>query len=119
MGTDYECKVIYAENLDTFSNDPKSITDFLVDKHNFKLKGTRSFKFYLGCDFIRDKESYVFPLNKFINKITFIHLNNIIVKPKIKIFSSSDKGNHCELHTPELLDNDSIKKYQLLKGPLN
>ena len=34
--------------------DPKGLVDILTSKHKFKLKGTGTISYYLGCDFVRD-----------------------------------------------------------------
>ena len=47
-----------------------------------------------------------------------IYQNTFGVKPKLNTFSPLDKGDHPELDTSELLDQDCIQKHQSLTGAL-
>ena len=52
----YECIAIYVGDLLIASKCPKSIIDFLTNKHCFKLKGTSPISYHLGCDFGRNND---------------------------------------------------------------
>jgi hypothetical protein len=47
--------VVYVDDLAIVSEDPEAITDILMNKYRFKLKGTGPIKFHLGCDFYQDE----------------------------------------------------------------
>ena len=119
MDTYYEYIAVYVDDLLIVSKDPKLITDILVNKYNFKLKGTGPIKYHLGCDFTRDKEGVLcFAPKKYIEKMIDSYQNTFGVKPKLNISSPLEKGDHPELDTSELLDQDGIQKYQSLIGAL-
>ena len=59
------------------SKNPKAITDELVDKHKFKLKGTGKLNYLLGCDYFRDKDGVLcMAPKKYVEKMmeTYIRL---------------------------------------------
>jgi hypothetical protein len=41
---------MYLDDLAISSKDPKAITDTLMNKYNFKLKGTGEIEYHLGND---------------------------------------------------------------------
>jgi len=47
------CKhiAVCVDDLMIASKDPEAIANVLMEKHQFKLKGTGPAKFHLGCDF--------------------------------------------------------------------
>ena len=51
-----EYVAIYVDDLAITSNDPEAITNALMEKHGFKLKGTEPITFHLGCDYFRDDD---------------------------------------------------------------
>ena len=72
MDTHYEYIAVYVDDLLIVSKEPKLITDTLVNKYNFKLKGTGPIKYHLGYDFTRDKEGILcFSLKKYIEKMIY------------------------------------------------
>ena len=119
MDTHYEYIAVYVDDLLIVSKNPKEITDILVNKYKFKLKGTGLIKYHLGCDFYRDEEGVLcFAPKRYIEKLIDIYKNTFGVKPKLNISSPLEKGDHPELDTSELLDQDGIQKYQSLIGAL-
>ena len=50
----HEHIVICVDDLLIVSKSPQIILDALINKHKFKLKGTRNISYHLGCDFSRD-----------------------------------------------------------------
>jgi hypothetical protein len=50
----YEYIAVYVDDLAIAAKNPKEITDTLMKKHTFKLKGTGPIKYHLGCDFFQD-----------------------------------------------------------------
>jgi hypothetical protein len=53
----YEYIATYVYNLAVSSNDPKAITDNLMNKYNFKLKGTGEIEYHLGMSFHRNDQN--------------------------------------------------------------
>ena len=51
----YECIIVHAGNLLIASNKLERIVSTLLNDYKFRLKGTGSIKYYLGCDFFRDE----------------------------------------------------------------
>jgi len=47
----YEYVAVYIDDLAIASKDPKSITDALMNRHGFKLKGTGPIEYHLGMSF--------------------------------------------------------------------
>jgi hypothetical protein len=50
----YEYITTYVDDLAVSSKDPKAITDTLMNKYNFKLKGTGEIEYHLGMSFHRN-----------------------------------------------------------------
>jgi hypothetical protein len=50
----YEYIAMYVEDLAVGSKDSKAITDTLMNKYNFKLKGTGEIEYHLGMLFHRN-----------------------------------------------------------------
>jgi hypothetical protein len=50
----YEYIATYVDDLAISSKDPKAITDTLMNKYNFKLKGTGEIEYHLGMSFHRN-----------------------------------------------------------------
>ena len=118
MGDHYEYIAVYVDDLALASKNPQAIVDVLTKKHNFKLKGTGPISFHLGCDFFRDSEDTLcYAPRKYIEKMIASYERIFGSKPK-QYTSPLVKGDHPELDTSELLDDDDIKKYQSMIGAL-
>jgi hypothetical protein len=50
----YEYIATYVDDLAISSKDPKAVTDTLMNKYNFKLKGTGEIEYHLGMSFRRN-----------------------------------------------------------------
>ena len=104
-----ECIKVHMDYPAIVLKDPKAITDLLSNKYNFKLKGTGPISYHLGCDFVRDSEGVLcFAPKKHIEKMIDSCKNIFGCKPKLNVSLHSDKGDHPELDSLELLDQDSI-----------
>jgi hypothetical protein len=82
----YEYVATYVDDLCLRMLDPKSFTDTLQKKHNFKLKGTSPIDFHLGQSFSRNF------MGRNPGKLC-LHLNKTIIH-KWTILLSSDKTRH-------------------------
>jgi len=117
-GDHYERIAVYVDNLMIASKDPDSIIKMLMEKYQFKLKGTGPTKFHLGCDFFRDEEGVLcYAPKKYIEKIleNYHRIFGTWPKPATSLLTT---GDHPELGTSELLNKDDQKVYQSLIGAL-
>jgi hypothetical protein len=53
----YEYIPTYVDDLAISSKDPKAITETLMNKYNFKLKGTGEIEYHLGMSFRRNNRN--------------------------------------------------------------
>ena len=87
------------------SKDPQSITQTLITKYKFKLKGTGAISYHLGYDFFRDSNRILcFDPRKCIEKIASGYETMFGSKPSAKVHLPLEKGDHPELDTSEFLD---------------
>ena len=85
--------------------------DVLETKHSFKLKGTGPIEFHLGCDFFRDEEGILcMAPKKYIEKMIMSYETMFGEKPSTKVHSPLEKGDHPELDTSELLDQNGVQQ---------
>jgi hypothetical protein len=118
-GNIYEYIAVYVDDLAIAAKDPKGITDILMDKHKFKLKGTGPITYHLGCDFFRDKDGVMcMAPNKYIDKMVSTYEQMFGCKPCTRVSSPLEKGDHPEIDTSDLLDEKGIQQYQSLIGAM-
>jgi hypothetical protein len=66
----YEYIASYVDDLAISSNDPKAITDTLMNKYNFKLKGTGEIEYHLEMSFRRnDRNELCISPQRYIEKM--------------------------------------------------
>ena len=117
-GDHYEYIAVYVDDLLIVSKDCLKITQTLLDKYNFKLKGTGPIEFHLGCDFFRDEDGNLcYAPRKYIEKCLENYKRMFGKYPK-EYKSPLKKGDHPELDTSNLLDMEGQKIYQSLIGSL-
>ena len=117
-GDHYEYIAVYVDDLLLVSKNPKLLLDTLKEKYDFKLKGSGSIEFYLGCDYFRDDDGVLcYAPRKYIKKTIETYERLFKKKPK-EYKSPLDKGDHPELDDSELLDFEGVKLYQSLIGSL-
>ena len=115
----YEYVAVYVDDLAIAMADPQVLVDILEGKHKFKLKGTGPIEFHLGCDFFRDEDDVLcMAPKKYIEKMAMGYETMFGEKPSTKVHSPLEKGDHPELDTSELLDQNGIQQYQSLIGSL-
>jgi hypothetical protein len=96
---------VYVDDLAIAMADPQQFVDVLEKKHKFKLKGTGTIAFHLGCDFVRDDKGILcMALKKYIEKMMMGYEQMFGEKPSTMVHSPLEKGDHPELDTSELLD---------------
>jgi hypothetical protein len=117
-GDHWEYVAVYVDDLLIVSKNPKDITDTLERDHKFKLKGSGPISFHLGCDFMRDDDDVLcYAPKKYIEKLLDTYERMFGSKPR-QVSSPLEKGDHPELDSSELLNEDDIKKYQSMIGAL-
>jgi len=117
-GDHYKCIAVCVDDLMFASKDPETIVKTLVEKYQFKLKGTGPTEFHLGCDFFCDKQGVLcYVPKKYFEKILEDCRQIYGAWPK-PATSPLTAGDHPELGTSELLDEDNQKIYQSLIGAL-
>jgi len=115
-GDHYECIAVHVDDLMIASKDPDLIIKILMEKHQFKLKGTGLTKFHLCCDFFRDEEGVLcYAPKKHIEKILENYCRICGTWPK-PATSPPTAGDHPELDTSELLNEHNQKVHQFLIG---
>ena len=115
----YKYIAVYVDDLAIAMADPQSFVDVLELKHKFKLKGTGPIKFHLGCDFFHDEDSVLcMAPKKYIEKMAMGYETMFGEKPSTKVHSPLENGDHPELDTSELLDQNGVQQYQSLIGSL-
>ena len=115
----YEYIGVYVDDLAIAMAEPQAFVNILEQKHGFKLKGTGEISFHLGCDFFRDEEGVLcMAPRKYIEKMMMSYETMFGEKPSTKIHSPLEKGDHPELDTSELLDQNGVQQYQSLIGSL-
>jgi len=108
-GDHYEYIAACVDNLMIASKDPDLIIKILMEKHQFKLKGTGPTKFHLGCDFFCDEEGVLcYAPKKHTEKILENYCRIFGAWPK-PATSPLPTGDHPELETSELLNEDDQK----------
>jgi len=113
----YEYIAIYVDDLMIASKNPKAITDELMNRFQFKLKGTGPLTFHLGCDYYRDDDGVlcVSP-KKYIEQFLSSYQRIFGKPPNMKFRSPLEPNDHPELDTSDELDMDDTVLYQSLIG---
>jgi len=115
-GDHYEYIAACVDNLMIASKDPDSIIKMLIEKRQFKLKGTGPTEFHLGCDFFRDEEGVLcYAPKKHIEKI-LDNCRRIFGAWPEPATSPLTTGDHPKLDTSVLLKDDDQKTCQSLIG---
>jgi hypothetical protein len=91
----YEYIAVYVDHLAIAMADPQEFVDVLEKKHKFKLKGTGTIAFHLGCNFFCD-DKYILCMapKKYIEKMMMGYGQMFGEKPSTKVHSPLDKGGH-------------------------
>ena len=115
----WEYVAVYVDDLAFVVRDPKSFVNTMTRKYNYKLKGTGSISFHLGCDFFRDDDGVLcMAPRKYTEKMVDGYKMMFGEKPKINMFSPLEKGDHPELDNTDQLNIDGVQRYQSLIGSL-
>ena len=118
-GDVYEYVAVYVDNLAFAMKDPNELVKQLVNKHKFKVKGTGSISFHLGCNFFRDEDNVLcMAPKKYIEKMIDRYQRMFGEKPKMNVYSPLEKSDHPEINTSKLLEPKQIQMYQSLVGSM-
>ena len=118
-GDIYEYIAVYVDDLAVAARDPKEIVDKLCNQYKFRLEGTGPIAFHLGCDFFRDEDGVLcLSPKKYIDKMVDAYVRMFGSNPKTTYRSPLEKGDHPEMDTTALLDQDGITMYQSMVGSM-
>jgi hypothetical protein len=99
--------------------DPKSFTDTLQKKYNFKLKGTGPIDFHLGQSFSRNDDGEMeISMKRYIDKMIDTYVQLYGETPR-KALSSLEQNDHPEMDDSPFLRQDETQQIQSLIGPCN
>ena len=117
----YEYIGLTVDSLAITEKEPKEIIGELQNRHNFKLKGTVSIAFRFGCDFYCDDDGILcMQFRKYIETMIEMYerLFRTRLSRKFDFDSPLEKGDHPEMDTSDLLDDDGTQLYQSLIGAM-
>ena len=114
----YEYVCIYVDDLAVMAENPPEIFQMLREVGRYKLREEEGISYHIGGDFTRDPDGTLcYGAKTYVKRMLVNYERMFGVMPK-EFNSPLEPGDHPELDTSELLDNDGIKKYQSLIGAL-
>ena len=117
-GDHYEYIAVYVDDLLIATKAPEEIIKELKETHGFKLKGTGAVEFHLGCNYFRDSNGILcYAPRQYIEKMMDNYKRLFGGLPK-KSKTPLEPGDHPELDTSPLLDEEKTRLYQSLIGAL-
>jgi hypothetical protein len=117
-GNLYEYVATYVDNLCLGMLDPKSFTDTLQKKYNFKLKGTGPIDFHLGQSFSRNDDGEMeISAKRYIDKMINTYVQLYGEKPR-KASSPLEQNDHPEMDDSPFLRQDETQQFQSLIGAM-
>ena len=119
-GDIYEYIATCVDDLCLALKDPAAFAETLKDRFGFKLKGTGKISFHLGMDFFRDENGVlcIKKPEKYIQEMVDNYKRLFGENPTSNVHSPLERGDHPELDSSELLDQEGIKICQSLIGAL-
>jgi hypothetical protein len=98
--------------------DPKSFTDTLQKKCNFKLKGAGPISCHLGQTFSRNKNGEMeISAKRYVDKMMDTYVQLYGEKPR-KVSSPLDQNDHPEMDNSPFLGQDKAQQCQSLVGAM-
>jgi hypothetical protein len=108
----------YVDNLCLGMLDPKSFTDTLQKKYNFKLKGTGPIDFHLGQSFSwNDDGEMEISVKCYADKMMDTYIKLYGEKPR-KASSPLEQNDHPEMDNSPFLGQDETQQFQSLIGAM-
>jgi hypothetical protein len=115
----YEYITTYVDDLAISSKDPKAITNTLMNKYKFKLKGTGEIEYHLGMSFCRnDRNELCISPQWYIEKMVDKYKRLFGESPSHCPQSPLESNDHPEIDSSEFLSEEDIQKYQSLIGAM-
>jgi hypothetical protein len=117
-GNLYEYVATYVDDLCLGMLDPKSFTDTLQKKYNFKLKGTGPIDFHLGQSFSwNDDGEMEISAKCYVDKMIDTYVQLYGEKPR-KALSPLEQNDHPEMDDSPFLGQDEMQQFQSLSGAM-
>jgi hypothetical protein len=114
----YEYVCIYVDDLAVMAEDPAAIYEMLRTVGKYKLVEEDGIKYHIGGDFFRDPDGTLcYGAKTYIKRMLANYERMFGTMPRDSN-TPLEPGDHPELDTSELLDDDGIKKYQSMIGAL-
>jgi hypothetical protein len=114
----YEYVATYVDDLCLGMLDPKSFTDTLQKKYNFKLKGMGPIDFHLGQSFSRYEDGEMEVSAKcYVDKMVDTYVQLYGEKPR-KALSPLEQNDHPEMDNSPFLGQDKTQQFQSLIGAM-
>jgi hypothetical protein len=114
----YEYVATYVDDLCLGMLDPKSFTDTLQKKYNFKLKGTSPIDFHLGQSFSwNDDGEMEISVKCYVDKMIDTYIKLYGEKPR-KASSPLEQNDHPEMDNSPFLGQDETQQFQSLIGAM-
>ena len=116
----YEYIAVYVDDLAIASRNPKTVTDMLMSRYSFKLKGTGPISYHLGMEFFRDKNGVLcISARRYVEKMLDTYKRLFGKAPSTRdCMSPIADGDHPELDTSEFLEGNDVVIYQSLIGAM-
>jgi hypothetical protein len=103
----WEYIAVYVDDIAIASKDPNVISQYLENTCKFKLKGSGPITFHLGCDYYRDEhDTLCYAPRKYIDRMVSTYERLFGERPSRKFSSPLEKGDHPEIDTSDLLDEE-------------
>jgi hypothetical protein len=117
-GNLYEYVATYVDDLCLGMLDPKSFTDTLQKKYNFKLKGSSPIDFHLGQSFSwNDHGEMEISAKRYVDKMIGTYVQLYGEKPR-KASSQLEQNDHPEMDNSPFLGQDEMQQFQSLIGAM-
>jgi hypothetical protein len=114
----YEYVATYVDDLCLGMLDPKSFTDTLQKKYNFKLKGTGPIDFHLGQSFSRNDDGEMeISAKRYVDKMIDTYVQLYGEYPR-KASSPLEQNDHPEIDDSPFLRQDETQQFQSLIGAM-
>jgi hypothetical protein len=114
----YEYVATYVDDLCLGMLDPKSFTDTLQKKYNFKLKGMGPIDFHLGQSFSwNDDGEMEISAKCYVDKMIDTYVQLYGEKPR-KASSPLEQNDHLEMDDSPFLRQDEMQQFQSLIGAM-
>jgi hypothetical protein len=115
----YEYVATYVDDLCLGMLDPKSFTDTLQKKYNFKLKGTGPIDFHLGQSFSWNEDGEMeISTKRYVDKVMDTYVQLYGEKPRRKASSPLEQNDHLEMDDSPFLGQDETQQILSLIGAM-